>query len=406
VRRAGRCESFADLAEDVLAGVVGHGLRSVGLAAIFVLGSAGLVASLGISQTAAQQVRDRLTQAALDEVAARPASGGSLDAAGPVIPFPDAAAVQVATMPDVLAAGQTWEIPTDAAPVSRIALSGHDTPSSATVLGIQAGTLSVYQATTSPRSVTDLFDDKRLSRIAVLGRSAAAQLGIRGGGAPGQQIHVGPLALDVVGLITATGRAPGLDNVVLVPAAVAEALGGDSSEQVLHVRTRPGRAYAVSQVLAAAIRPNDPRSVQVDSVVDLRTLRRGVSTDLDSSAALLAVLMLTLATITTANVMTMTVNDRRPEIALRRAVGTPSRTVALSFLLEGALIGALGGAVGSAAGVFATLGTAAHEHWDPVLSGWLAPAGLVCGLVVGILAASRAAVKAARTQPALAIRAI
>lgn len=394
-------ERIADLGEDVLAGLLGHGLRTVGLAAIFALGSAGLVASLGISQTAAQQVRERLTDAALDQVTAQPGRDGST---GEVTTLPEDAVTRIEQISDVLAAGRIWQVSKNRAQVSRTDDTTVDPGVDLSVVGVESSSLDVYAATTSPSGIVDLFDNEKITRTAILGKSAAKALGIEAPG-PGRRIHVSHLTLEVIGIISDTGRAPGLDTAVLVPRSVAQALGSTDTDLRLMARTRPGRAYAVAQVLAATLRPANPQSVAVDSVVDLRTLRRGVSTDLDTSAAALAVLMLFLATVTTANVMTMSVNDRRPEIALRRAVGMSGRSVAVSFLLEGALIGILGGAAGSAVGVFATLASSAHQNWDAVLSPWLAPVGLLCGLGVGLLAATRAALRAGRIPPALAIRA-
>lgn len=195
---------------------------------------------------------------------------------------------------------------------------------------------------------------QRLSNLEAQGEQPSidtheAALGVTAPG-PGVRVRVADVPVEVIAIVGSTERVPGLDRAVLVPAALARSVGGEQAEESRVVRTEPGRAFAVSEVLTKVLRPDRPGAVEVEPVPDLRLLRRRVSTDLDSSAAILSAVMLALAAITSTNVMTMTVNTRRPEIALRRAVGMSRWTVGLTFLGEGAVVGAFGGIVGSAAG--------------------------------------------------------
>ena len=80
-----------------------------------------------------------------------------------------------------------------------------------------------------------------------------------------------------------------------------------------------------------------------------------------------------------ANVMVISVLERRSEIGLRRALGASRRHVAEQFLAEALMLSALGGLVGTVVGVVATAIYAASQHWSvviprsPSMAGWQPP---------------------------------
>lgn len=403
--------ALRDLLEDVLSGLVGYRYRALGLAVVFALGSGGLVAAIGLNATAGQQLRERIATTQLDEVVARPVSAGPADGdgdgvagAGDAVSLPDDAGARAREIPDVQGAGVVVTTvgarfavvrtePTHAAAV----------PVNVSVMGVDSTSLEAFEARTDPATAPELFGASTTLRVAILGPDAASTLGVRQAG-PGSRIEVGGVPLEVVGVLTDVGRATELGNAVLVPAGLAHDLAPQNADEYLFVRTARGRAYAVSQVLPAALSPASPARVAVDPVPDLRQLRRGVSSDLDQSAGLLAGVMLVLAVVTTMSMMTVSVTERRGEIALRRAVGTSRRRIAWMFRLEGTIVGLAGGACGVVGGIAAVVVASATEGWSAVVPVWLPVVGLLCGAGVGFAAASRAATRAAAVEPALALK--
>lgn len=85
-----------------------------------------------------------------------------------------------------------------------------------------------------------------------------------------------------------------------------------------------------------------------------------------------------------ANVMVISVLERRSEIGLRRALGATRGGIRGQFLAEAILLALLGGAVGIVAGAVSTLVYAALRGWAPVVppeawAGGLAGAlGIAC----------------------------
>jgi len=108
--------------------------------------------------------------------------------------------------------------------------------------------------------------------------------------------------------------------------------------------------------------------------------------------------------------MTTAVAERTREVGVRKAIGASDAAIAGEFLAEAVLIGAAGALVGIAlaAGIVAYL--AAHERaaGDLVLfalTGRLAGGAFAFGVLVSALAGVVPAVRAARLQPAVALRA-
>jgi putative ABC transport system permease protein len=97
--------------------------------------------------------------------------------------------------------------------------------------------------------------------------------------------------------------------------------------------------------------------------------------------------------------------ERVSEIGLRRAVGASRVHIAGQFLLESVIVGLLGGLVGTAVGVLATVAVSATREWTPLLDIRLALLAPVLGALIGLLAGTYPAWRAAAIEPIAALRA-
>ena len=107
-----------------------------------------------------------------------------------------------------------------------------------------------------------------------------------------------------------------------------------------------------------------------------------------------------------ANIMVISVLERRTEVGLRRALGAARWHVGTQFLVESLLLSVLGGAAGVLLGAAATAGYAIKADQPAVLPAIAVAAGLGIAAVTGALAGVYPAVKAARLAPAEALRAV
>jgi putative ABC transport system permease protein len=106
-----------------------------------------------------------------------------------------------------------------------------------------------------------------------------------------------------------------------------------------------------------------------------------------------------------ANVMVISVLERRREIGVRRALGATRRHVRLQFVVEAVLLSALGGVAGVLLGAVVTGGYAAVRGWTVAVPALAVVAGVGIALLVGALAGLYPATRAARLTPAEAVRA-
>ena len=104
-----------------------------------------------------------------------------------------------------------------------------------------------------------------------------------------------------------------------------------------------------------------------------------------------------------ANIMVISVLERRSEIGLRRALGATKGHIRIQFLSEAILLALLGGAAGVAAGTLATAIYAHAKGWATVipLEAWAG--GLAAALLIGATAGLLPALKAARMPPTEAL---
>lgn len=375
--------------------------RALLLLTAFMLGAGGLVCSIGISESAAAQVTERLTQASLDEVVVRSASASAYDE-GFYAPEGKAASA-IAGLEGVKGTGFVAKI---SAAEARITLLPSGAVASQPVFGgpilvADAGYLDVLGVAASPSHATDLLSASWAPRVALLGVDAAASLGV-GTTGPGAQVWVDGAPVDVVGVIAETGRNPELrDSIVLSQAATGNLTPDNAS---LVVRTVPGYPAALSEAIPLAVNPGDPSQVRIETVADLRNLRFGVATDLGTLVGIVSVLLLLLASMSSAIAMYLSVQARSPEIALRRALGASRGSVWRLFTMEGLVIGAAGGVSGAALGVCAVVVVCMLQGWTPTLSPSVLILGLFAGCVSGVCSATYPAIVAARADPAIAIR--
>ncbi len=386
---------------DALSVHSGKPARALLLLTAFMLGAGGLVCSIGISESAAAQVTERLTQASLDEVVVRSASASAYEE-GFYAPEGQAASA-IAALEGVKRTGFVAKI---TAAEARLTLLPRRAVANQPVFGgpiliADAGYLDVVGVSAAPAHAADLLSASWAPRVALVGVDAAASLGV-GTTGQGAQVWVDGEPVDVIGIIADTGRNPELRDSIVLSQTAAGNLTPDNASLV--VRTAPGYPAALSEAIPLAVNPGDPSRVRIETVADLRDLRFGVATDLGTLVGIVSALLLLLASMSSAIAMYLSVQARSPEVALRRALGASRGSVWRVFTMEGLIIGAAGGIAGAAVGVCAVVVVCILQGWTPTLSPSVLVLGLFAGCVSGVCSATYPAIVAARADPAIAIR--
>lgn len=240
----------------------------------------------------------------------------------------------------------------------------------------------------------------------VLGAEAANLLGIHDLSAP-TQVWLGGHWFTVVGILKPVELVTQIDSMALIGFPIAEQyFGFDGHPTDIYLRSIPSQVDAVASVLPGTVNPPDPSVIQVSQPSDV--LKAQVATKGAYNGLLLGLgaVALLVGGVGIANVMVISVLERRSEIGLRRALGASRRHVAEQFLAEALILSALGGVAGTAIGGVATAIYAVTQHWAVVIPPLAFYGGIGAAMIIGAIAGLYPSMRAARLSPTEALRTV
>jgi putative ABC transport system permease protein len=221
------------------------------------------------------------------------------------------------------------------------------------------------------------------------------------------QIYVGGHYLTVVGILKPVTLASAIDRTVLIGLPYAEAtFGTDATPSSAYVRADDTRFSAIRNLVPATANPEHPEEVQVSrpsDALEAKAAAKGAFTSLFLGLGAVALLV---GGVGIANVMVISVLERRSEIGLRRALGATRRHISIQFLTESLLLATLGGIAGALLGALVTAISSTAQNQAIVVPPEAIGGGILAALLIGAAAGLYPSIRASRLSPTEALRTV
>jgi putative ABC transport system permease protein len=392
----------ADLAALASTGLRTRKLRAALSALGIAIGVAAIVAVLGLAASSSAALLAeiaRLGTNLLDVTTGQTLTGEPAE-------LPAAAPGMIARLPGVTAVQDTGTV------------NGVNAYKSPLIPAVETNAISVDAATVGlpAASGTSLAQGRFLNAatarepVAVLGAATAQRLGIdriR----PGMRIVIGPTPTGgqwfyVTGILNPDTYAPEIDSAVLIgfPAA-HKYLHFDGHPSQIYIRTINTQAATtrVDSLLGYQASPEHPGYVTVSQPSAALTAQADAQGALDTLYLGLGAVALLVGAIGVANIMVISVIERRSEIGLRRALGATKGQIRAQFLAEAILLSLAGGTAGVIIGAAATAAYTRSHRELLIIPPQAWAGGLAAAIIIGAAAGLLPAIRAARLSPTQAL---
>ncbi|MGD0881326.1 MAG: ABC transporter permease [Acidimicrobiales bacterium] len=388
---------------DDLIGVAWSGLRARKIRTLLIMlgpiiGVAAMVSAVGLTESAKGALQAQLSQLGTNLIIAQ--AGGSFGSQNPTLPSD--AAERVENINTVMSASAT----TNLSGVIALPIQGAATYYEAFPVPVRAADVNL-PSVLGVSMVTGRWlngSDTRLHTLAVvLGEGIAQQYGYLPG--ESRTISLNGTNFGVVGVLGSVPLDPELDNAAFVTQWAAEDVFHTNGQpNQVYIRSQPGATQATANAISTAIALGSSYQISTQIPSDVLQAQAQANKTLQEVALLAGLLALTVGGVGIANVMSISVIQRSPEIGIRRAVGHSRSKIAAQFLLESLFVGVLGGLLGAMLGVVIVYTVSALAGWVVVIDYAQIPIWMGLALFVSITAGLYPSIKAARLEPLETLR--
>ena len=284
------------------------------------------------------------------------------------------------------------------------------------LVGTNADYRDVFSLTVENGRFLAPYDLQRRQRVAVLSRDAALTL-FSSTRITGRTLRIGNDWFTVIGVLAADdlpkvklsrqqttegGLSIYIPLTVLTPKSVNDLEFG----QLLLKFTSDLRIPAATPLLQRIFGASQFEQKKLEMIVPYELLikKKQFQTMLEVFLLGISTIILAVGVAGVLNVMLVSVNTRRSEIGLRRAVGATQIDILQQFLVEGVILAVIGGCLGLIAGWGLGVIVASWFELAVVYDLQTILTGFIIALLAGVLSATYPAIKAAGLNPVEALR--
>ena len=257
-------------------------------------------------------------------------------------------------------------------------------------------------------------DISSLNRVCLIGPTAQKML--FGESNPiGEKISVGNIQFEVKGILQPKGTSPGggdMDNRIMIPLSTfMRRVANVDYLFAIKILLDPEKesntiVEDINYILRErhSLAQGEPDDFSITTPTEITKMAEKISGTFNLFLALLAAISLITGGVVVANIMFISVNERKREIGLRKAVGANSKDILNQFLIEAIVVTLLAGVLGVLIGSVGAkiLGVMTQM---PISISWLAIfIGVAFSSLIGIIAGIQPAKRAAVLQPVVALK--
>jgi len=370
-----------------------------------IIGTAAVVAVLGIGEGARSSVESQIRSLGANLLTVRPASGSSKGVRS--------GTVTTLTMKDAEALRGIEGVAAVAPQISSNAQLRYLTNnSSASVTGVTSAYFEAKALTLASGVAWTEVDEAAQAQVVVLGANVATEL-FGGAQAIGERMQISGKAFRVIGVLTEKGASMASpDDGVLVPLVTHQAvLSGQKqlSSIDLQLRSEDGSAAVQAELerllrLRHGLRADQESDFSVRSQAEMLATMESVTGTFTALLGAVAAVSLIVGGIGIMNIMLVSVRERTREIGVRMAVGARRSDVLRQFLVESVIVSLAGGIAGLALGYGAAALLAKFGGWATVVPTYAIALALGVSGVIGIVFGVGPARRASRLDPVEALR--
>jgi putative ABC transport system permease protein len=371
-----------------------------------IIGTAAVVAVLGIGEGARSSVEDRIRSMGSNLLTVRPgsAAGGGGVRSG-----------QVKTlMPeDAVALGKLEGVAAVAPDTSGSAqLKFLEKNQNASVTGVTETYFDVKSLPIASGIAISELDVQQRSRVVVMGANVVKEL--YGGMSPlGTRLQINGIAFRVIGVLQEKGSGMGSpDDSVLVPLSTHQSVlfGQDHLSNIsLQLKNEDQAAEVTARLeqvlrLRHRLRDDQPNDFEVRSQAEMLETMNQVTGTFTALLGSVAAVSLIVGGIGIMNIMLVSVRERTREIGVRIAVGARRKDILYQFLVESVVVSLLGGMIGVGLGYAAASILAKLGQWATVVPSYAVMLALGVSVAIGVVFGVGPARRASKLDPVEALR--